>query len=81
MDVKERHAETKKISAEIWAIYVNRLNTMQGELPDTWWDDTVGLFNVEVKKYRGGSHEKYVTKYVMACLDDLEEICKEIQKY
>jgi len=72
--LKERHTETKKISTEIWAIYVTRLNSIDAGVNDKWWDETVSLFNGVTKKYKGTTHEKYVSKYVMACLDDLGEV-------
>lgn len=77
MEIKDRHVETKKISGVIWSAYVSRLNTIPAGVNDAWWDKTVELFNAYQKQYRGTTHEKYVNHYVMACLDDLGEICKE----
>lgn len=73
---KDRYKTTQEISSKIWKIYKERLESMRAD--EMWWDETVVTFNSFAATYKNTTHEKYVFRYALACLEDLETVYKEL---
>lgn len=80
MDYEVRYSETRLISSELWKLYKQCLEEMDGiikcddEEQDKWWSDVTDKFQTIVSPWNDTTHEFYANSYCIACLEDIRQV-------
>ena len=82
---KERYAKIKKISGDIWALYVKKLSELD-TLPgmteserDKWWDNTLHIFSSYATEKKEKYEEKFATSMCICFLEEIQDVYKQMQ--